>query len=68
MTTTVVVNRDWPSAQPYEGLACEKVLVVLDGSRQITKYALEWVLNNVLVPPGESITVVALYSPGSYGM
>lgn len=77
MTTTASisdVNRDWsPSSQPYsrphsEVFAYEKVLVVLDGSRQVTKHALEWALNNVVVRPGESITLVALHSPGSYGM
>jgi len=73
MTTTADVNCDWSSAQPYsrphsEVFAYEKVLVVLDGSRPITKYALEWALGNVLVRPGESITLVALHSPGSYGM
>jgi hypothetical protein len=75
MTTTVSmtdVSRDWSSSQAYsrpqsEVFAYEKVLVVLDGSRQITKYALEWALSNVLVRAGESITLIALHTPGGYG-
>ncbi|XP_024391656.1 inactive protein kinase SELMODRAFT_444075 isoform X1 [Physcomitrium patens] len=71
MTAPVSIS-DWPSPQPYfrppsETLVCEKVLVVLDGSKQITKYALEWALSNVLVRPGESITLLALHAPGSSG-
>lgn len=63
---------EWSSPQPYsrpqsEIFTYEKVLVVLDGSRQITKYALEWALSNVLVRPGESITVLALHATGSHG-
>lgn len=70
--TTVVSMASSPCSQPYsrphsEVFAYEKVLVVLDGSRQITKYALEWALSNVLVRPGESITLLALHAPGSYG-
>lgn len=72
MTTTVVSMTSSPSSHSYsrpqsEIFAYEKVLVVLDGSRQITKYALEWALSNVLVRPGESITLLALHAPGSHG-
>lgn len=71
--TTLVAMASSPCSQPYsrpqsEVFAYEKVLVVLDGSRQITKYALEWALSNVLVRPGESITLLALHAPGSHGM
>jgi len=72
MTTTMVSMTSSPSSHSYsrphsEIFAYEKVLVVLDGSRQITKYALEWALSNVLVRPGESITLLALHAPGSHG-
>lgn len=65
-------RREWSAAQPYsrphsETLVNEKVLVVVDATKPITKYALEWALTNVMVRPGESITFLALHPPGSHG-
>lgn len=64
--------REWSAAQPYsrphsETFVNEKVLVVVDATKPITKYALEWALTNVMVRPGESITFLALHPPGSHG-
>ena len=44
----------------------EKVLVAVDATKQLTKHALEWALTNVLVRPGESITLLALLPAGNY--